>query len=315
MLGSLVIIFPTLHKGGELILRHMDHEWVFGANALMTLRPSSLAYVAFSSDIDHEVLKVTSGYRVTLTYNLYSTPSEPDTNATALAITPDPKASDSLQKTLYSLLKSPEFLPDGGTLGFGLVHLYPITFETVLEGGVGDGRKTPDSEAGSEDSVEDDSEAGSEDSEAGSKPLVQYLKGGDAHVYAVCRELKLKPALRMIYDYDWSDGPADGVMMDKIIEEPYYDYYSDETYASHLIDKLGGIPVNMSNPASAQMAEQFDEDDEEDEMTWITWITPFNSRNQLRDFTLSSGKSYPVIGRIYCSPCLIAHVPPAIDRT
>ena len=63
MLGSLVIIYPTAHEGGELVLRHKDHdsEWKFDTNSLTASQSSpSLAYVAFYSDIEHEVLKVTS---------------------------------------------------------------------------------------------------------------------------------------------------------------------------------------------------------------------------------------------------------------
>ena len=34
MLGSLVIVYPTPHQEGELVLRHKDHEWTFDANSL-----------------------------------------------------------------------------------------------------------------------------------------------------------------------------------------------------------------------------------------------------------------------------------------
>jgi len=277
MLGSLVVVFPIPHQGGELVLRHKNREWTFDANALTTLRSSpSLGYVAFYSDIEHEVLKVTNGYRVTLTYNLYSTPSEPNTKTTPLAITPDPNPSDSFGPAFRGLLKSPEFLPNGGTLAFGLVHLYPVTFESSLE------------------------------------DLVQYLKGEDAHVYRACRELELKPALRMVYEDDWK-GNDYGVMMDKIIEQPYYDcsFESQATYVSHLVDELGGVPINKVNPTCTKMAEWFDENVEEGR---ITWISPFNERNQLKDITVTYGNDINV-GYIYCSPCLIAHVAPASDRT
>ena len=275
MLGSLVVVFPTPHQGGELVLRHKDREWTFDANALMALRTSpSLAYIAFYSDIEHEVLKVTSGHRVTLTYNLYSIPSGPNPQTTTLTVTPDPGASDSFQMALRGLLKSPEFFPKGGSLGFGLAHLYPVTFDTVLEG------------------------------------LIQHLKGEDAHIYRTCQELQLKPALRMIYD-NRDDGPQYGVMMDQIVEQPDYDYYRyGVNYASHLIDELGGISVNKVNPDSARMAEWFGEGDEEGR---ITWISQFNGRNQLRDFTMAYGNEISV-GYIYCSPCLVTHVPPASDR-
>lgn len=275
MLGSLVIVFPTSHQGGELVLRHKDREWTFDASALMSLRSSpSLAYVAFYSDIEHEVLTVTSGYRITLTYNLYSIPSKTNSKPTALAVTPGPNVSDSFQMTLRGLLKSPEFLPDGGNLGFGLHHLYPVTFKTALE------------------------------------DLIQYLKGEDAHIYRICQELQLKPTLRMIYD-DRGNGTEFGVMMEEIIEQPRYDYERyGVSYASHLVDELGGIPVNKVNSDSARVARWFEEGDGEGR---ITWISPFNGRNQLRDFTMAYGNEVSV-GYIYCSPCLIARVPPASDR-
>lgn len=85
--------------------------------------------------------------------------------------------------TLRGLLKSPEFLPWGGSLGFGLAHLYPVTPNTVLE------------------------------------DLIQYLKGEDAYIYKACQELRLKPALWVIYD-DEDRGPEYGVMIDRIVERP-----------------------------------------------------------------------------------------------
>jgi len=72
MLGSLVVIYPTAHEGGELVLRHKDREWKFDDKSLTASQSSpSLAYVAFYSDTEYEVLKVTGGRRVTVTYNLY----------------------------------------------------------------------------------------------------------------------------------------------------------------------------------------------------------------------------------------------------
>lgn len=275
MLGSLVIVFPTPHQGGELVLRHKDREWTFDANALMALRSSpSLAYVAFYSDIEHEVLTVTSGQRITLTYNLYATPSDPIPKMAALAITPDPNGFSSFQNTLRGRLGSPEFLPNGGILGFGLAHLYPVTSGTAL------------------------------------KDLVPYLKGKDAHVYGVCRELRLKPALQMIYE-DCENEPEFGVMIDKVVKDLSYDCYSyGESYTSHLVDQLGGIPVNKANPSSEKAAKWFDEGVK----GRVAWISPFSEQNRLRDITMAYGNEVSV-GYVYCSPCLIAHVPPASDRT
>ena len=123
MLGSLVVIYPAPHEGGELVLRPKGQEWKFDAKTLTASQPSpSLAYVVFYSDIEHEVLEVTSGRRVTVTYNLY--PVDPALRPEGSAVTPNARRAPKLQTLLQGLLKSPELLPDGGILGFGLAHLY-----------------------------------------------------------------------------------------------------------------------------------------------------------------------------------------------
>lgn len=72
MFGSLVLVFPTPHEGGSLVLRHEGKEWSFDSAKVLAEQPSpSIGYVAFFSDVEHEVLPVKSGYRVTITYNLY----------------------------------------------------------------------------------------------------------------------------------------------------------------------------------------------------------------------------------------------------
>lgn len=72
MFGSLVIVFPTAHVGGALRLRHGGTEWTFDSATEVLNQPTpSIGYVAFFSDVEHEVTPVTSGHRVTLTYNLY----------------------------------------------------------------------------------------------------------------------------------------------------------------------------------------------------------------------------------------------------
>ena len=77
MIGSLVVIFPTAHRGGALILRHNGQEYTFDSGReLSRVEKPSIAYAAFYSDIEDEVTNVESGYRVSLTYNLYVTPTQ-----------------------------------------------------------------------------------------------------------------------------------------------------------------------------------------------------------------------------------------------
>ena len=64
MVGSLVVTLPSSFKGGTLVVRHA------GLSATYRSPKKSLSLVAFYADCRHEVRPVTSGHRVTLTYNL-----------------------------------------------------------------------------------------------------------------------------------------------------------------------------------------------------------------------------------------------------
>ncbi|MGV9415206.1 2OG-Fe(II) oxygenase [Nocardia sp. NPDC003693] len=64
MIGTLVATLPSEFDGGELVVDHLG-ERVSDAGS-----PGELALIAFYADCDHEVLPVTSGYRIALTYNL-----------------------------------------------------------------------------------------------------------------------------------------------------------------------------------------------------------------------------------------------------
>jgi len=64
MVGTLVVTLPSSYSGGELLVGH-NEEWKAYRGS-----KTALSLVAFYADCRHEVLKVTSGYRITLTYNL-----------------------------------------------------------------------------------------------------------------------------------------------------------------------------------------------------------------------------------------------------
>jgi hypothetical protein len=64
MIGTLVVTLPSSYTGGELMVGH-NEEWKAYRGS-----KTALSLVAFYADCRHEVLKVQSGYRVTLTYNL-----------------------------------------------------------------------------------------------------------------------------------------------------------------------------------------------------------------------------------------------------
>jgi len=64
MIGTLVVTLPSSYTGGELMVGHNEERKAYRGSK------TALSLVAFYADCRHEVLKVVSGYRITLTYNL-----------------------------------------------------------------------------------------------------------------------------------------------------------------------------------------------------------------------------------------------------
>ncbi|KAJ3504189.1 hypothetical protein NLJ89_g8065 [Agrocybe chaxingu] len=163
MFGSLVVILPTVHTGGSLLFRHNGREFSFDSARAVAVNAEGprAAFVAFYSDVEHEVLPVDSGYRVTLTYNLYF--GDVGSNDQASIVAPNP-VNEHLKASFLALLKSPTFLAQGGLVGFSLSHQYPFNVESTRLSNV-----------------------------------ITFLKGADAAVLNMCNELSLEPTLKVVY--------------------------------------------------------------------------------------------------------------------
>lgn len=190
MFGSLVIVYPTAHDGGALTLRNEDgEEWKFDSAKVIRDTEGTgggcIAYTAFYSDVEHEVSLVTSGYRVSVTYNLYF--GQPESSGfTAVASVPSTisgaEPGTQFKMKLQQLLDEPNFLPDGGCLGFGLHHWYPIDHR---QGGG-----------------------------------ISYLKGSDATIKTACTDLGLLASPKLIY---WFTSNDVAVMVDEEVTIEYFD--------------------------------------------------------------------------------------------
>ncbi|KAK2461044.1 hypothetical protein APHAL10511_006985, partial [Amanita phalloides] len=160
MFGSLIIFYPTRHEGGALVMRQGDKEWTFDSvTVLSDGAESRIGYAAFYSDMEHEIKMVTAGHRVTVTYNLYFHVSS------ELPVL-SPHAS-SFKETLQSLLLDEAFLPDGGSLVFGLQHRYALVSGKPLDF------------------------------------ILKHLKGSDAEILHVAKELSLKTSVWTLVDNDY----------------------------------------------------------------------------------------------------------------
>ena len=173
MLGSLVIVFPTPHEGGVLSLRsrtsgHDERSFDPSPETSDITRKPSIGYVVLLKDVEHEVAPVTSGHRVTLTYDLYAENDDEPVSAKVLQASESvhPLANEhGFRDTFAALLENGEFLADGGTLGFGLSHAYSFGEDF--------------------------------------KDVYGALKGSDAAVYLTLRSLGFEPVLRMCYN-EWT---------------------------------------------------------------------------------------------------------------
>jgi len=125
MFGSLVIFFPTAHEGGSFLMRKNGVEWSFDSSKVLADDGEPrLGYVALYSDVEHEVAIVISGYRITITYNLYFDQPNSHSLPTPLSCV---STMTNFKDELSSLLIDPEFLPEGGYLGFGLEYGYCLS--------------------------------------------------------------------------------------------------------------------------------------------------------------------------------------------
>ncbi|KXZ45210.1 hypothetical protein GPECTOR_57g500 [Gonium pectorale] len=158
-------------------------------------------YVAFFSDCAHEVLPVSSGYRVTLTYNLIATDVAATAKACVVArgarrllptVQPLAGGSDPLVAKLRELMARPTWQPGGATLGFLLEHKYACSFDELTR-----------------------------------RSFPGILKGGDRLLYAaLCDELGLQAKFVPIHLSDYVD---EDMYRDLYEEEGDKDYHEDVT--------------------------------------------------------------------------------------
>ncbi len=67
MFATLVVVLPSFHQGGELVIRHGEREVSLD---LAPQETSEITFAAFYADCQHEVRPITQGNRICLVYNL-----------------------------------------------------------------------------------------------------------------------------------------------------------------------------------------------------------------------------------------------------
>ncbi|EIE20653.1 hypothetical protein COCSUDRAFT_57220 [Coccomyxa subellipsoidea C-169] len=164
MLGSLVIALPCLHEGGRLTVEHGIECQTFDWSLTELPNAPLLQWGAFYSDCIHEVHPMTSGARITITYNLMAVKAE---DPPLRGVNP---SSLALRQILDEALQTDGFLEKGGTLAFGCQHEYHHNSDAFLDSHF---RFQAD--------------------------LKLLLKGADACVVAVARDLGLKVDINPLF--------------------------------------------------------------------------------------------------------------------
>lgn len=301
MIGSLVIIFPTPHKGGTLVLRHDGQEYTFDSGLeLSRVEKPSIGYVAFYSDVEHEVTVVESGYRVSLTYNLYVSDVTQKQDIPSVPSNPDSVIHNEydLKQALSDLLNEETFLPEGGTIGFGLLHKYPV-------------------------SKADGSLAS----------VLNCLKGSDAAIQRVCSSLGLVLKPKVLYkenygnvlivsdefvEFGYVDTAFQCLMCRENTKDNDYDYDSEGDYPKGFIVRSRGLDENGGGKF-----EHVSGEGESYRYQEIWWLTKWTELTRERSEFLVYGNEAE-IGHTYGDVVLVASVgghcqngasdPPAIPR-
>ncbi|KAI5888560.1 uncharacterized protein SCHCODRAFT_01132416 [Schizophyllum commune H4-8] len=303
MFGSLVVVFPTPHEGGALILRENGKEWTYDSAAEVLAGGSpKLGYVAFFSDVEHEVTRVTAGYRVTLTYNLYfnAKSSEP--------VPPHPSSKESrvgkaLKATLTTLLAREDFLPEGGYLGFGLRFAYAIDPKKPVSA------------------------------------IMPSLKGCDAILKIVCEELGLSVNLKALYESHagyWSQWEDERRPKDKpvlVARDTFwlYEYEGGQLWMEeqapyrYLMENYAELPegveeeeeeeegiVLLRKAGAAPVVGRYDEVVETEEVHWITELS--KDFNVVKTPFVAYGNEAQMKYQ-YGMPVLLALVEPFVARS
>ena len=146
--GTLVLCLPiSKFEGGNLMIWNNGNnnennnnnnnekkiDCDFAKSSFKKEKKSTIEWCAFYGDCGHEILEVTAGHRITITFNLYT--KEIDSHLIKQYLSQqknndtfgiDPYNLLTFEQNLYFALMSCRFLPNGGQMAFGCTSKYPV---------------------------------------------------------------------------------------------------------------------------------------------------------------------------------------------
>ncbi|KAF7373570.1 hypothetical protein MSAN_00567400 [Mycena sanguinolenta] len=201
MIGSLAVIFPTVHAGGRLTISHENTPLFYDSStALSAAGTSAVTYLALYDKVSSTMAPIDNGYRIELVYNL----SLMDRDSAGPVGTPmihNPSATERLlEDRIQDLLAHPNFLPVGGFLAVGLVHKYAM----------------PSPVAGNESGAHyENGRLVIPQTPARWDSVLKSLKGIDARMRTVFQRIGLTPSVKLLYS---DPEERDDVLLDEIAD-------------------------------------------------------------------------------------------------
>ncbi|KAF8511950.1 hypothetical protein BU17DRAFT_96722 [Hysterangium stoloniferum] len=176
--GTLVVVLPVMFEGGALRVIHGGKEVIFDWKTDESSPDRlSLPWAFLFSDVEHEVLPVISGTRLTLAYDIFVKQHPKVDELFSLQLL-DPLTFP-LYHDLKAALEDSRFLAQGGKVAIALSHQYPIE------------RNKESRYYTYEYSIERNNEL---------RHYVMYLKGMDATLYHIISSLGIPVSPRVVYD-------------------------------------------------------------------------------------------------------------------
>jgi len=270
-LGTLVVALPSPFEGGEFILRKSGEEATFDwSTSGRKDHPHDLHWIFFYADIEHEILPVKTGYRVTVSYHIFgSRETEPGpftrgSESDDLRTDVLPTGNLNLQykltplfSTLISSYKDPKFLPKGGRLAFGLDHEYGVAGKSNV------------------------------------KFLNDYYKGKDAVFVSTLKAMGLSFQFKAVYRVD-ADGYSDS--------EP--DDFATALQGELLLlwDHFAGLYLDYDQSVAPQFVEQGAKADHS--LVWVNRPPKYGEA-----CTYASYGNEPSVKTLYVAAALIVDIP------
>ncbi|EIN13083.1 hypothetical protein PUNSTDRAFT_131306 [Punctularia strigosozonata HHB-11173 SS5] len=281
-LGTITLCLPSSFTGGDLVVRKGDREIVYdwSTDVWGASGNPQLPWAFLYADVEHEVLPVTSGMRVTAAWDVFTIPDSGtqisyDVLNSAAARTRD-ASKEYIRQAILAMFDDMSFVPEGAILGFGFSHSYPI------------------------------------EGQEWSKTSRQ-LKGTDAILVDIFEHAGIKFAWRFRYDNDeefesWYNDMLeyDSKTLRKIIVEPVIDHpFKLDEFTSQEPGQLDGAYVEGSLTEELSTSGAKVRRD-------VMWVTYPGQSSRAGDYTAYGNEASTEF--YYVAPCLFVTIPPAEKR-